>query len=337
MVIMKLYQVKLYVHDVANERTMSRVKSQQRDINGGSVVAVSTPSPGSSGTPSPTSPTSPTSPPPPAVPISYNEAVAKFFNLKNEYETNRTNVKRRIRKNPTGGTEEHRRRFAAHTFRCINCGGAGGTVFSVSATHFTAMCSAAPVPCNLNIEIKRKNVAIIEEVLAGRNRKDLTNTKNSVVSIKNQLLFTKSNSKTNTESLMNEVVEGIQIVEFVAGEREDLQELHVATLPDRKEIGKLTAEYSTVKHSQYLALAEYTETGRDEKLVEAVDLYRDRILPITNQIRGMRAKLQTVERGAVKDTMYFRQYETLIKDTEINSELDDHDKAIDHEVVNFTM
>ena len=124
----------------------------------------------------------------------FDNAVSKFYELKNEYDTSIKDAKARINKKTHLSDKEKRDEFRKLKIRCINCKRNVKTIFQIRLDNerenrvAKAMCGDRVNPCPLNIEINLgRTTTIANEV--NRLHKSITDIKQKIVIIKNDLLF----------------------------------------------------------------------------------------------------------------------------------------------------
>ena len=125
---------------------------------------------------------------------SYNDALEKYYSLKNEYQTEKDKQVVKIRNESLLSVKEKRSMFSALKFKCINCKRPVGTIFSnnfddkTEERHLRAICGDRQKPCNLLIDI---NVGYCE--LANKSiiniEKMIDDVKVELIKAKNNMLF----------------------------------------------------------------------------------------------------------------------------------------------------
>ena len=125
---------------------------------------------------------------------SYNDALEKYYSLKNEYQTEKNKQIAKIRNENVLSVKEKRSMFSALKFKCVNCKRPVGTIFSnnfddkTEERHLRAICGDSQKPCNLLIDI---NVGYCE--LANKTiisiEKMIDDVKVELIKSKNNMLF----------------------------------------------------------------------------------------------------------------------------------------------------
>ena len=126
----------------------------------------------------------------------YIQSLDTYYRLKNEYDTNVSQLKNRIAKNKSLSVKEKQEAFRdmSSAVRCINCNSIGGSVFQEfydkekDGRVVTAKCGAKVSPCILNIEI---NMGAMENISEGltNTQTELHEKKHQIMKIKNDVLF----------------------------------------------------------------------------------------------------------------------------------------------------
>ena len=124
----------------------------------------------------------------------FDNAVNKFYELKNEYDTSIKDAKARITKKTQLSDKEKRDEFRKLRIRCVNCKRNVKTIFQIRLDNekenrvAKAMCGDRINPCPLNIEINLgRTTTIANEV--NKLHKSIADIKQEIVIIKNDLLF----------------------------------------------------------------------------------------------------------------------------------------------------
>lgn len=90
--------------------------------------------------------------------VNYIEAVNDYFKLKNKYETDNMNAKKKVYTTcfKKGNSKKACLKMANNVkYKCVKCERPVGTIFSNKNRRYTAVCGDKVHPCGLNIEIFR--------------------------------------------------------------------------------------------------------------------------------------------------------------------------------------
>jgi len=126
--------------------------------------------------------------------LEIKNAINMFYKLKDEYETEIHDIKRKIAKKTHLSTKEKREEFKKSKPKCINCKRPVGTIFETKYNKDTetriakSMCGDKVDKCPLNIEI---NFGSIKNVAQEVNdyHKQIVDVKEQIIIIKNNILF----------------------------------------------------------------------------------------------------------------------------------------------------
>jgi hypothetical protein len=221
--------------------------------------------------------------------------VLQYYELKQKYQESMDKKKKMIKKHKTYSDKEKRTRIKALplSYRCVNCGKAGGTIFEERNGTLKAVCGANP-PCNLNINIKRKlydNVRELEE----KNNKRSETLKMLIIMTKLDYLFGLNNSKDEIvekfNTLKNELAhisESELIIQKKYGDI--LSGVHREPLLNDSAIDLVTEIEALKKLYQ-----EYLIEQRESYLTEMVEKYITVIKPLTEKIRDMNYGYYAIE------------------------------------------
>jgi hypothetical protein len=132
--------------------------------------------------------------------IDPNEALNEYFGLKQKFEKELSNFKKKIIGNNGLSKKEKRDQYLKFKPKCVNCKKPSkkGTIFSVEyrknedevAGHriYKCICGNLTDPCNLNIEISMGEYEPFDKSLQFV-RNEITENKNNIIDDKNKLLF----------------------------------------------------------------------------------------------------------------------------------------------------
>jgi hypothetical protein len=123
-----------------------------------------------------------------------NNAMEKYYQLKNEYESKMQQNNKIILKNDELSKKEKRSEFLKMKPKCIHCNRVGGTIFSSKylssngCRELKAICGVVADPCNLNITIQIGIVNTLPNLIK-ENLDTIFLTKDNIINNKNKLLF----------------------------------------------------------------------------------------------------------------------------------------------------
>lgn len=257
------------------------------------------------------------------------QAMDKFYKLKNQYEMQVKNMKERIVKNSALSKREKQEAFReiAGKSKCVNCERPGGTKFTEKfdkekeSRVLIARCGAKLDPCPLHIEIDVGNIHNIDDDL-NRTQREMHEKKQDIIRIKNDVLFgyrTADSVVATFDELKEELKDLTDTYEITLETyisiyenpkvREEEERLRVEIYNDVQAIKSMMREYSREKVTQY---------ARD-----AVTLQISQLAP---KIQAMRALVytNTFTSSAVEDktnVCTLHQEKTSIKAKELDLSL----------------
>tara|TARA_R110002072_G_scaffold263208_1_gene422048 strand:+ start:9 stop:824 length:816 start_codon:yes stop_codon:yes gene_type:complete len=124
----------------------------------------------------------------------YNEALANYYKLKDEYEKKYNNKKSKIINNSLLTLKEKKKQINDIKKKCINCGRDGGSIFKYQDGNLIAFCGITNKPCNLNISIKKNKVLNIKSFL-DELEYEIEKMKLNIIKVKLDFLFNYNNQE----------------------------------------------------------------------------------------------------------------------------------------------
>lgn len=228
------------------------------------------------------------------VEISYEDALEKYYKLKEKYEDKKENVVDKIIKNKESTLKEKRRKFQ-RDMKCVKCGKSGGTIFSNENNTLRAYCGNSEQPCTLDIAIKHgvyKNIRSMEEKYS----KNIDELQNMIIKIKLNLLFGYASEETTlTEfnkyrDLLNEQAKEYRTIQtdflrIVADPNtqaiiEEKENQHVALIDTLRQMQK----------DYLLKLPMLSEEQKNSFVEDIVDYYLTKIVPLNEEIVVLKYK-----------------------------------------------
>ena len=215
--------------------------------------------------------------------INYEEAVYEYFSLKNKYESDLHNDKKKIYRN-SQSKKLAKQRIMSYKSKCINCKRSVGTIFSHKDYRYIAICGDAEKPCNLNIEIYSGNHTprnfMLEIMIEGVN-----DMKDNIISLKLDTLFNYITEKKSIElykKMMDDYNLESNIVNSILNEYNEFSNNN----PHKLELinKKRDILFKYIENMREL-LSEYNVTENKELLKSAVQLQVDDLLPEIKNLR----------------------------------------------------
>ena len=262
--------------------------------------------------------------------MNFEEAVSNFYKKKKRYDSKLKEQKKNIRENDDLSLEEKREAYSKIKLKCIKCKRDVGTIFSTDNRELTAKCGDKSNPCSLNIQIKMGQYDYIPTLLRDIHY-DLELAKLNINKIKLDLLFglTDENQMEDAFVKMKETYKSLinskNIVE---------SKLNEYNLMNIEEVGEIRIiERKKVALSQQLILNNLVQNFRDlikdyqqdnggdtkrAKMIDAIDLYNNQIIPATKIINSALYDINTVifEKGKYNLVQIPRKLESQVLELE---------------------
>lgn len=246
----------------------------------------------------------------------YLDSYRLFFELKDKYDKKRSStIKTLKKKHPNNYVliKEELEKFD-NKRKCINCRKTGGTIFEISKTNLKAYCNAEN-KCKLNIDIKKANNIILSEVIHEK--------MNIVNDIKQDIMIYKLDLLFNTQPediVLTEFRRLREILDENIKEKNTYQELYdkknklleIETEGEAKEnTFVLKKEYIKEKELQLNNLisdfkkniSNYNTTKEKSILKNSIEMYKNNILPLTEEIRNLKNDYINIEKIEINSGM----------------------------------
>jgi hypothetical protein len=262
----------------------------------------------------------------------FNEAVKKYYRLKNEYEESFQNQKKKILSMNALSLKEKRSEYRKLKKKCVNCKRPVGTIFNTKVEgdsdyvakdrHLIALCGDRNDPCPLNIDINLAATTSLQDFLSNI-EKQLNNYKNQVIRDKNDLLFgyiTSAQAVEKFDEIKNYIKDSTELFDLYFEFYND-----IIDNPKKKEEYQvlMTSFYENVDSFKSM-IDEFDGTGITQYVIEAVELYKNEILPQTEKIMGKTYAYSGVDYDEDDKTYHLDQKKHTIKQFEIDYGNSDH-------------
>lgn len=272
----------------------------------------------------------------------FADAVFMFYKLKNQYEHDINEQKKKIIKLDGLSWREKKREYKRYKPKCINCKRAVGTVFSVKrnlsgsgedvdqvkdqnedSRILRAYCGDRLNPCPLNIEIA-SNLFNIKQYL-NEEEVNLTNDKSEVIKYKNDLLFgylSENEVVDKFEELKEKIKSETSNYEFLLSQYNEV----VNNNEKFKEINKNTKEIYELIDKIRNAIDKYDKTDNSNYVSDAVTLYTNDLVPKIKQNNRLKYKVEYVD---------FNEYDNTYNLIQIPYTEEDMEASLDNKVINL--
>jgi hypothetical protein len=222
----------------------------------------------------------------------FDEAVKKYYRLKNEYDESLNNQKKKILATKGLSLKDKQIEFNKLRKKCINCKRPVGTIFDTKVIdggpfnykdrHLIALCGDRNEPCPLNIDINLSATTSIRNVV-NMFEKELNEFKNQVIIHKNDLLFGYITPEKAVEKF-DEIKENIKgSTEMFDLFFEMLN--NITDNPNKKEkLDNLKKEFYENIDTLKSMMEEFKASGTTQYVLDAVELYKNEINPTAEKI-----------------------------------------------------
>ena len=246
--------------------------------------------------------------------ISVDDAMSEYYRLKNVYETSyyEKYVKPIVKAEKKSKREKRVEFSKLPKAECINCKRNVGSVFSISykdssTRKFSVKCGDTAAPCPLNIDMIVGKYETFEEEIH-KYEKDIDKLKTDIIKEKYDIMFgyvDEENGIDHFTSMSNELKDTTEL----AGHRIEKNIL----VNDNPEKNALLARSIAIFNNDYLTqfkqmVAEYNEKSDEAIMTEAVNFYKNEMMPRLKEIQGLRFDECFVEYNPDDNTYKLIQY-----------------------------
>jgi hypothetical protein len=266
--------------------------------------------------------------------ISVDDAMSEYYRLKNVYETSYyEKYIKPIVKAVKKSKREKRVEFSKlPKAECINCKRNVGSVFSISykdisTRKFSIKCGDTAAPCPLNIEMLIGKYETFEDEIH-KYDKEINKLKTDIIKEKYNIMFGYVGEENGIDNFTSMSIELKQTTEL-AGHRIEKNIM----VNDNPEKNSLLAKSVTIFGNDYLTqfkqmVSQYNESGDEGVINEAVNFYKNEMMPRLNEIQALRFDECFVEYNP--DSLEYKLYQ--IKNSLHNLEINDSSES---KVVSF--
>jgi hypothetical protein len=262
----------------------------------------------------------------------YQDAIKKYYKLKNDYDESINNQKKEILAKSGLSIKEKRSEFRKLKNKCVNCKRPVGSIFStkvIGQSKFSlkdrvliALCGDRDEPCPLNIEINLGATKDLRILLIDL-EKDLLDYKNKVIKDKNDLLFGYITSEY--------AVRNFDEIKADMKSTNELYDLYFQKLNEIVDNEKKKEDYQTLLKGFYenieslkSMIQEFEQSADTQYVLDAVELYSNEILPQSNKIMKEKYAYNAVDYDEDDKTYHLDQREHTLQQFELDSGESDH-------------
>lgn len=225
----------------------------------------------------------------------YYDEVGKYYRLKNKYEDSKQKKINELISNKSIDNSQKKQTFAKYKPKCINCRADGGTIFTETPVLLRATCGNRNNPCNLDLSIKRKQFAQIN------NR--ILKSSSEVINYKKQIIATK------LDFLFNYIEEekAVELFESLKLQLSNSQESYnnlvnlYNSITNNEELKTMilekTNEFETYKKQYSEALELYKSSGEVVYLISAIEIHKTKLAIIGKELMNLKYKSCYVEQN----------------------------------------
>lgn len=245
----------------------------------------------------------------------YLESYNNFWELKDKYDTKRRKAIKTLKKKHPRNIPLIKEELAKFDTRrkCVNCNKVGGTIFEITETNLKCMCNSDK-KCQLNINIKKpKHVNLKKEI--NKEIKIIDDIKQDIMAYKLDLLFqTQSEDIVLKEfrrlkELLNEHINAKDLFQEFYDKQNKIVKLEVEGEEKDNGVFKLKQELINEKQQQLNQLVsefkkniqEYRKNDSKPLLINSIEIYKNTILPLQEEIRNLKYDFIEIEKKESKN------------------------------------
>ena len=212
----------------------------------------------------------------------YLEAVDKYYEMKDQYETNINNEKKKIISIPNLSWKEKRLKYGELRPKCINCGRPVGSVFTCKENEdferiLSAVCGDKENPCPFNIKINLAETNDLRDLIK-EEEATLMEYKKSIILDKNDFLFGYISSEEAVkkfEEIREKVITATENSQFFL----TLFNVNTDSSKKKEMLIKIQTElYTNIENIQKM-MSDYEKTQNRQFVIDAVEVYVNDMTP----------------------------------------------------------
>ena len=235
---------------------------------------------------------------------SYYNSIEEYYKLKSKYEDLKQKKITELIGNKSMETNQKKQTFAKYKPKCVNCKADGGTIFTETPELLRATCGSSGAPCSLDLAIKRKKFAQINN--------QLVKSSSEIVSYKKNIISTK------LDYLFNYIEEekAIELFETLKVQLNNSQERYTNlvnlynSITNNEEVKTMifekTKEFETNKKHYSDALQLYKSSGEIGYLISAMEIHKTKLLLIGKELMNLKYKACYVEKNEEDNYIVFQ-------------------------------
>ena len=221
----------------------------------------------------------------------YLEAVDKYYEMKDQYETNINNEKKKIISIPNLSWKEKRLKYSELRPKCINCGRPVGSVFTCKENEdferiLSAVCGDKENPCPFNIKINLAETNDLRDLIK-EEEATLMEYKKSIILDKNDFLFGYISSEEAVkkfEEIREKVITATENSQFFL----TLFNVNTDSSKKKEMLIKIQTElYTNIENIQKM-MSDYEKTQNRQFVIDAVEVYVNDMTPRLKNLMNLK-------------------------------------------------
>lgn len=217
--------------------------------------------------------------------VNYAEALDNYFRIKQKYEIELLNEKRKaFSKGKT--TKDAIRRSKSVIPKCLNCNKSGGMSFKITSERYTASCGNTQNPCKFNIILTRGSYILSETYLDAMGE-ILNDTKQIVVKQKMDALFEYVSEDTSSRKFKETMKRYEEDSKLFNSEMKNFNELY-NNAKQSDDIKKRQIIIYNINQKIKTLTDEYNESGTTSILKVVVNMYQTELIPEIENLRRLK-------------------------------------------------
>ena len=235
---------------------------------------------------------------------SYYNDIKEYYKLKTKYEEFKQKKITELIGNKSMEHYQKKQTLARYKPKCVNCKADGGTIFTETPELLRATCGSSTTPCNLDLAIKRKKFAEINNQLV-KSSSEIVNYKKNIISTKLDYLFN-----------YIEEEKAVELFETLRLQLNNSQERYTNlvnlynSITNNEEVKTMifekTKEFETNKKQYSDALQLYKSSGEIGYLISAMEIHKTKLLLIGKELMNLKYKSCYVEKNEDDNYIVFQ-------------------------------
>lgn len=221
----------------------------------------------------------------------FQETFDQYYKLKNKYDKTIEKEVAKISTQNISGREKGEK-FKSLKKKCVNCGRAGGTIFSQKDTFLVAKCGNLEQPCNLDIKLERNVNQTINSKMSNLSNR-IISEKQKAINLKLDYLFNFKDREDTTktyETLKKDVITTINQLKNVDEKYNTIVNNNTKGVALKDKEKQL---FNYIKDLKSLIIS-YEESGDVNYIDNSIEIYNNMIKPLAREIQNLKYELNYV-------------------------------------------